>query len=267
MQDVSLNPPEPKSKLLAEAAIFFVMVVATALSLSFIFSLIMYRLGLPYHPQRFLLTGLYISACVGIPMAIVASQEQVRQIHHKKILAELASTDLLTGLLNRRFFTHAAREEIHRMQRAGYESCLILIDIDMFKKINDTFGHGFGDEVLKTIARITYDELRGPFDRIGRWGGEEFIILLNAVTPHQAQQVAERIRRRIAATMIHFDGQSANVTASFGYTKLTSSDAFEGALLDADKALYRAKRDGRNRVCASLQLSRQGPTTKPANAA
>ena len=158
-------------------------------------------------------------------------------------------------------------EEIQRMQRSGYESSLILIDIDMFKKVNDTFGHSFGDEVLKTIATITYDELRGPFDRIGRWGGEEFIILLNAVTSDQALQVAERIRQRIATTMIHFNGQSAQVTASFGFTKLTASDAFEGALIDADKALYQAKRDGRNCVCCNLRPSRKIKAQQAANAA
>lgn len=267
MDDLTLSSPDKKSRLLAESGVFFLMVLATALSLSFIFALIMYHLGLPYHPQRHLMTGLYISACVGVPMAIIASQEQVRQIHHKKVLEELASTDLLTGLLNRRFFTHAAKEEIQRMQRSGYESSLILIDIDMFKKVNDTFGHSFGDEVLKTIATITYDELRGPFDRIGRWGGEEFIILLNAVTADQALQVAERIRQRIATTMIHFNGQSAQVTASFGFTKLTASDAFEGALIDADKALYQAKRDGRNCVCCNLRPSRKIKAQQAANAA
>lgn len=231
-----------------ESAIFFAMVTLTAVSLSFVFSLVMYRIGLPEHPNRFIATSLYIACCVGIPTAVIASQEHIRLISHREVLEELASTDLLTGLQNRRFFTMAANEELARMARTESTAGIMLFDIDHFKSFNDAHGHHFGDEVLKQIAQITHDELRGPFDRIGRWGGEEFVVLLHDVTPDQVDLVAERIRRRISSTTVNFQGESARVTASFGVTLMTKDIAFNHALTQADKALYLAKSLGRDRV-------------------
>ncbi|MDJ0920408.1 MAG: GGDEF domain-containing protein [Henriciella sp.] len=231
-----------------ETAIFFAIVAMTAITLSFLFSLVMYRLGLPEHPQRFIATSLYIASCVGIPTAVIASQEHIRLISHREVLEELASTDLLTGLQNRRFFSLAANEEIARMARTESTAGLMLFDIDRFKSFNDTNGHSFGDEVLKQIAQITHDELRGPFDRIGRWGGEEFVVLLHDVTAEQVDLVAERIRRRIGSTTVHHEGRSARVTASFGITLMTKDTPFNYALSQADKALYLAKSLGRDRV-------------------
>jgi len=231
-----------------ESIQFFVIVSVTALCLTFIFSLFMYRYGMPQQPERYLLVSFLIACCVSIPTAVIASQQQFRLMINHESMEALASTDLLTGLLNRRFFENTIEEEIERMKRTGQEAGLILLDIDMFKRFNDRYGHRFGDEVLKAVAQTAHDELRSPFDRVGRWGGEEFVILINAVTSEQVSLIAERLRCRIENMVVEFEGKRAKVTASFGCAQLTANDQIHNVLERADQALYIAKDIGRNRV-------------------
>ncbi len=231
-----------------ESIQFFVIVSVTALCLSFIFSIFMYHYGMPEHPQRYLLVSFLVSCCVAIPTAVIASQQQFRLMVNHESMQALASTDLLTGLLNRRFFERTIEEEIERMKRTGDEAGLILLDIDMFKRFNDRYGHRFGDEVLKSVAHTAHDELRSPFDRVGRWGGEEFVIMINAVTSEQVSLIAERLRARIEEMVVEFEGKRAKVTASFGCSQLTAEDQLQDVLERADQALYIAKDIGRNRV-------------------
>lgn len=227
---------------------FFVFVATTALCLSFTFSVFVYRLGVLEDPQRFLIANLIVSACVAIPTATIASQHEFEMKRYQRKLESLASTDPLTGLSNRRFFIISAEDEIHRQQRTKETAAIVMFDLDRFKMVNDRYGHQTGDAVLKRIAEIAYSELRGPFDKLGRWGGEEFVVLLSNVTPEQAWLVCERLRQRIERTVIDCNGTRLSVTASFGYEMLTAESSLEQVQESADRALYASKQNGRNRV-------------------
>lgn len=173
-------------------------------------------------------------------------------------LERLATTDDLTGVWNRRRFMDLAAQEIKRAQRYGSPLAIVMIDIDHFKRINDTYGHIMGDlALIKTVDCIQH-ELRSS-DVLGRIGGEEFVMLLPETGPLHAAQVAERLRQaishlQIAASTSVEDGNSSEskpieLTISVGVTQLLAQDcSIDQALSRADQALYRAKRSGRNRV-------------------
>jgi diguanylate cyclase (GGDEF)-like protein len=164
-------------------------------------------------------------------------------------LRELAHTDPLTGLLNRRAFGQRLEQELHRAQRQGLITTLMLIDIDYFKTVNDTYGHSAGDHVLNQIAQVCRQTLRAS-DVIGRYGGEEFVILLPATDQAAAMLVAERLRQRIAQHEIDLGHDALTLTASLGVVVVTPFDTTspQQRLDQADQALYRAKQQGRNRV-------------------
>lgn len=227
---------------------FFVLVAATALSLSFTISLIFYKLGLPADIGEYIRLNLFVSGCVALPTAIIASLHDFHMRAYQRRLEEMAWTDALTGLLNRRFFIHAAEEERGRMRRTKENAALVLIDLDHFKEVNDLYGHAGGDLVLKEIAAMAHSELRGPFDRLGRWGGEEFVVLLSSVSREQAMLVCDRLRRRIEDTVIEISGKEVSVTASFGVCMMTPETPLNTAMECADGALYEVKRLGRNKV-------------------
>lgn len=164
-------------------------------------------------------------------------------------LEQIANTDSLTGVHNRAFFDRALHAELERLAR--YDTgpfALMLIDIDRFKTINDCFGHLRGDEVLKGVAALIRERLRST-DVFARWGGEEFAILLPHTTLEGARVFAERLRKAIAAT----DNLACPVpiTASFGLAESCPGDQKQSLIERADRALYRAKHNGRNRVEAS----------------
>ena len=233
----------------SRALIFFGFVIAAALSLAVLFAVAITQFfGVPAGQDDFMLTTVVIAACVASPMAALAAQNQYRVDRYQTTLEAMASTDPLTGLLNRRAFKSLAEEELERMRRTDSGVCLVLFDLDHFKQVNDTHGHAFGDRVLTSIANISHGALRGPFDRLGRWGGEEFIILLSNVTLEQASGVCERPRKRIAGSDLTFNGQSARVTASFGVAQLHPEMGLQDCIEKADRLLYEAKKNGRNCV-------------------
>lgn len=156
----------------------------------------------------------------------------------------LATTDGLTGINNRQEFTRILENEIERAKRYGTPLSLIMYDIDHFKYVNDNFGHDVGDEVLCTFVRLVNENIRG-IDVAGRWGGEEFIVLLPQTDLTAAMNVAEKLRQVIDQN--HFD-KVGSVTASFGVVEFTPQDDIDSLLKRADKALYQAKNRGRNRV-------------------
>ena len=240
---MSLNARDIKDSLT-----FFVFVATTALCLSFTFSIFVYRLGVLEEPTRFIIANLIASACVALPTATIASQHDFQMKRYQRKLESLASTDPLTGLLNRRFFLVSAEDELHRLQRTGGMAAIVLFDLDRFKAINDRYGHTTGDAVLKRVAEIAYSELRGPFDKLGRWGGEEFVVLLSNVSQEQAGQVCERLRERLENTLIEHGNGRLSVTASFGFDMLTSDSTLDRVQESADRALYVSKQAGRNRV-------------------
>ena len=230
------------------AVIFFMLVACTALSLSFTVSLFFYRLGLPTDIGSYIRLNLFVSGCVALPTAIIASLHDFHMRAYQRRLEEMAWTDALTGLLNRRFFIHAAEEERARMRRTKQYAAMVLIDLDHFKEVNDLYGHAGGDHVLKEIAAIAHSELRGPFDRLGRWGGEEFVVLLSCVSQEQAILVCERLRRRIEHADIKVGERDVAVTASFGLCMMSPETPLDAAIECADGALYEVKRLGRNKV-------------------
>ena len=167
-------------------------------------------------------------------------------------LRRLTTTDQLTGALNRYQFFEMAHAEQARWERYGHPLSGIMIDADHFKRINDTYGHAAGDEVLRHLARLCREELR-ELDILARLGGEEFAILLPATDGQAAVAVAERLRKRLEQTPVQLeDGRAVTITASFGVSALSEDTPTIAAMLKfADSALYAAKRNGRNRVSFS----------------
>ena len=167
----------------------------------------------------------------------------------KEQLAFQASHDVLTGLLNRRAIMDALNKEVARAQRQKQPLCVGLCDIDFFKRINDSHGHIAGDHILQEVAHLITEELR-PFDWVGRYGGEEFLLVLNAAQD-DAHKLLNRLRLVIANAAFSFAQQTLNVTISCGVTIYVppEDDRDILTLIDtADKALYAAKKGGRNRV-------------------
>lgn len=172
-------------------------------------------------------------------------------------MERLALTDELTGLLNRRGFQERARQESQRAIRYGYPVTVIMVDLDHFKDVNDTYGHAAGDQVLKTLAAIITDLLRDGIDQVGRMGGEELAVLLPHTSSRSAVIVAERLRARVeAADWKVAAAPRLRVTASFGVASWNfAAGDHETGLEQADKALYEAKKSGRNRVVISRSLA------------
>ncbi|HEX4597837.1 MAG TPA: diguanylate cyclase, partial [Burkholderiaceae bacterium] len=163
-------------------------------------------------------------------------------------LRHLAATDPLTGVANRRSFLERVQMEQARMRRFAQPGALLMVDIDHFKKVNDSFGHAVGDFVLRQLCEMSVRSLRG-IDLMGRLGGEEFGILLPGTSASGARQVAERFRREVADTAFHGSSGPLAVTVSIGVTELDPIDSGpEAALARADVALYQAKLQGRNQV-------------------
>ena len=165
-------------------------------------------------------------------------------------LRQQATIDFLTGVPNRRYFMEIAERELKRSQRYGNPFALAVIDLDLFKSVNDTYGHSVGDKVLKRFCELCKAALRDT-DTLGRIGGEEFAIILPDTNLAKAQEVMERIRNNIELAVTEVEhGVTLKFTASFG---LTTSEIENAQLLTlfrfADEALYAAKNSGRNRVC------------------
>ncbi|MBK7355046.1 sensor domain-containing diguanylate cyclase [Propionivibrio sp.] len=178
-------------------------------------------------------------------------------------------TDVLTGVQNRRYFEHRCHVEISQARRYKHPLACMFLDIDKFKRINDSYGHQSGDEVLKSVALAIQSQLRSG-DTIARYGGEEFVVLLPQAELHHAQQIAERIRCSIAEKSLQaLGGQTIKLTISIGLSMLPVEDLVgedkqlaERLVASADKALYEAKHRGRNQVvCACSQPSGQAKLT------
>lgn len=165
-------------------------------------------------------------------------------------LRRMASTDGLTGAHNRTQIMALGDREIERARRLGSGLAVLLLDIDHFKQVNDRHSHFAGDAALRHLVAVATGLVR-RIDLLGRFGGEEFVIILPAVTPEAARQAAERIRLGLAASPVLFGGQPIPLTASIGLAMLQPGDrGIEAVLARADAAVYAAKAAGRNRVMA-----------------
>jgi diguanylate cyclase (GGDEF)-like protein/PAS domain S-box-containing protein len=178
-------------------------------------------------------------------------QDVTDQKQAEEKLRNLAITDSLTNVFNRRHFFSLAQNEIERARRYNRDLSIILFDIDHFKSVNDSFGHLVGDQVLEMLASYCKSNLRS-FDVIGRYGGEEFIVLLPETNLRRAAQIAERLRRQALAVHIPTEHGSPSITISLGVAGIKPGQpaTLDELINTADKALYRVKAEGRNHVCA-----------------
>jgi diguanylate cyclase (GGDEF)-like protein len=191
-------------------------------------------------------TMLYV---VGTAFIVVVMAKERAALVHKTA----AMTDLLTGVFNRRAFLDAAERLIAQRGRRSLPVSVLLFDLDRFKSINDSFGHAVGDDALKVFARTASASMRAT-DVVARLGGEEFVALLPG-TAAEAAMVAERVRAAFQAAGAEISSRETCATVSIGVASAVPPVEIDALLLRADAALYRAKRNGRNRV----EVAADGP--------
>lgn len=184
-----------------------------------------------------------------VSKVVVVSRDITEQKRLEAELREMAATDTLTGLPNRRHFLAQLEQELARVSRVKtYCTCVLMIDVDHFKQVNDTFGHATGDNILRHIAALMRQELR-KVDTLGRIGGEEFAVILPSAALPAAKVFAERLRKKVAGTPMVQESGAVPITVSIGVTEMKAGDASAAdALIRADRALYHAKECGRNKV-------------------
>lgn len=191
-----------------------------------------------------------------------AAEEAKRFASDIASLRKLAETDPLTNLLNRRAFMATAADAMRYFQRYNRAIATLIVDIDHFKRVNDDHGHAAGDAVIRRVGELIAQTLRET-DKVARFGGEEFVVLLREVSESDAHELAERIRLVIADSRIPFDGKELGVTVSIGCAAITAQDRDVEELIErADRALYGAKAAGRN--CIRLAPSSAGRKTRAA---
>ena len=181
---------------------------------------------------------------------------------------ELATTDSLTGVYNRRTFQELAEPHLSRSRRARLPVSLLMLDLDHFKRINDSYGHLAGDDVLKAFSTLVRNLLRKE-DLLARYGGEEFVVLLPGAPQTAATALAERIREEVAGQQLDANGHLVKATVSIGVSSEAGDrlPSLEAMLGRADEALYKAKHDGRNKVVALPMPVNEKPVAQPAPAA
>lgn len=197
--------------------------------------------------RQTLLANLLISFLVTL---VVIFLTQMAINRYQQRLEEMASTDKLTGLLNRQAFALFADRLMAGQRRTASPLSLLLLDVDHFKAVNDTYGHRTGDQVLSGIARLLQANLRES-DMTVRWGGEEFLIVLQDCDRQEAFRVAEKLRSGLAAAPLDTGGTPIAVTISIGVSAYDGEENLDQAISRADAALYEAKGQGRNRVVLS----------------
>jgi diguanylate cyclase (GGDEF)-like protein len=186
-------------------------------------------------------------ARIGVGRRIIDLHREIEE--KNRLLEEAARTDHLTGLGNRRAIEEWANRQLRGAARHGYQFWVVIADLDSFKSINDNYGHDAGDAVLQKFAEILKENTRAS-DLSGRLGGDEFLLVLTHVERENIELTLDRLRKQFGSQIFTFNGQKVTVTASFGIAGFRGKEAPEiGALVrQADKALYAAKRGGRNQV-------------------
>ena len=235
-------------------ALLPILISSLGILLAITLASVLVALGLNENGSLFILSAGVIAICVAVPAGYTHYRRDKQIEAQRERLRTLASTDDLTGALNRRSFEAAIQAEQRRMDLTGEAAAVILFDLDWFKSINDTFGHAAGDKVLTHVAASARAALRQPGDAIARWGGEEFAIFLTGVTIDQAFVIADRLRQSIADTPLTDIAPGLSVTGSFGVAAMTARSNFTKIMADADRALYQAKEAGRNTAKISTLL-------------
>ncbi|GAB4269615.1 MAG: diguanylate cyclase [Deferrisomatales bacterium] len=188
-----------------------------------------------------------LAARIKVQLKIKALQDALRRSNEK--LQELSSVDPLTRLYNRRYFMEALAAEFSRSDRYATPLSFVMVDIDHFKRLNDTYGHQAGDDVLREMGALIRRQIRAA-DTPGRYGGEEFCILLPQTAVEGAREFAQRLRVAVEAASFPAQGRELRLTASLGVSSCPSEgvESGEDLIRRADEALYEAKETGRNRV-------------------
>lgn len=179
-------------------------------------------------------------------------QSQLKELN--QTLQRASLTDTLTGIANRRAMLERLKAEANRFQRGGKPFSVLMLDLDHFKRINDTHGHEAGDLVIIAVAQTLENNLRS-FDFCARWGGEEFLVLLTETNVRSASVVSEKLRQAVSALVVDYEGQRIPISFSGGIALHPPDGNVNETLRDADRALYEAKTQGRNRVIAVNSLS------------
>ncbi len=191
---------------------------------------------------------------------LVRANERLSALNRE--LAEISITDSLTQVFNRQYFMDRIKQEVKRSYRYGTHVSLLMLDIDYFKKVNDTYGHQAGDSVLAGVAGLIKDGLRDT-DLFARYGGEEFCLLAMAMDQAGAELLAERLRKKVESAEFVTGGNKLKVTVSIGVSAWVPEikENFEELVRRADSALYSAKQQGRNRICSGPRTSSGLPGT------
>ena len=185
------------------------------------------------------------------PQILIARLKAVRKmIHHQKNIVNISERDSMTHLLNRGAGITMARKQLNRFMRFdNIQNCLVMADIDFFKRVNDSYGHNVGDEVIKFVAEVMRHQVR-DYDTIARLGGEEFMLFIEA-DASETQKILQRIMAEIAIQRNYTGPEPFQVTLSFGCIEFSSEDTeldIESIMKKADELLYKAKESGRNRI-------------------
>jgi diguanylate cyclase (GGDEF)-like protein len=209
---------------------------------------------LPQSMWGFVLDALLLAGVIAAPIYWLVLKP-LRREYEKRVEAEqraedlgqLAITDPLTRIMNRRGITVSVLDAMAQAERYGNPLAVAMADIDHFKQVNDTYGHEVGDKVLADIASVLSESLRMP-DKVGRYGGEEFLVVLPHTTLAQARKIAERMRTAVGAWPFELGGKETSLTISIGLTEFQKGEDLEQLLSRVDRALYQAKAGGRNLV-------------------
>lgn len=177
----------------------------------------------------------------------VALRQKIAELQRDALL------DPLTGLVNRRYATETLRSMLDQMLRYGWTFGILFMDIDLFKAINDTYGHDVGDQVLKMVAKTLQANSRS-FDVVARWGGEEFLAIIVNVNDETLHRVAYKLRTLVAKSSLHVGNERIGVTISLGATLARPKDTVESLMKRADQAMYRKKLSGRNQESTKIAV-------------
>lgn len=214
--------------------------------------------------QVLLMADIVVAAilCAGGAFVLIVarlSDMTTRDIVRIAALERDVMHDPLTGLFNRRYLDEKLPQEAEKSQRTGHPLSAIIVDLDHFKHVNDTYGHAIGDLVLRHVATLL-DQRAESSDTIARYGGEEFVVIASDRDLDAAKRLGEDIRLGVAGEQIALpDGRTLTVTTSLGIATLTAHESASHLLQRADEALYEAKRTGRNRACISSPIEPAGP--------
>ncbi len=173
-------------------------------------------------------------------------------LEENRELKNLVTHDELTGVYNRRYVKYQLKSSLKEKKEFDIQFGLLFIDIDYFKRINDTFGHDIGDQVLKLVSKTIAQNIRSG-DFIGRWGGEEFIVLLRNMDNYKLKKIAEKLRILVQKSRLYVDNEIVSVTISIGASLHQGEEELDSWIKRADKLMYRAKKTGRNKVCINLK--------------